>query len=103
MSIWVYPLQAKGYRVGLVLQQQAEQNNFRRAPAGWFAFLDASWLRFVPRLTQARVLLTKSVNDVEKTRYVDCRGKSYEVRGCTRRSLMRDYDPVNTGVRCPLG
>jgi hypothetical protein len=39
---------------------------------GWFAFLDAAWRHFVPRLNQAGILLMLSINDLEKTRYFDC-------------------------------
>jgi hypothetical protein len=53
-----------------------EENVFealREITAGWYAFLDCAWHHFVPRLTHAGVLLTMSVNDEEKTRWVNCR------------------------------
>jgi len=52
-----------------------EENVFRaleEITAGWFAFLDAAWRHFVPHLNQAGILLTLSINDLEKTRYFDC-------------------------------
>jgi hypothetical protein len=51
-----------------------EENAFeaiKEITAGWFTFLDEAWRHFVPRLTAAGVLLTISVNDVEKTRFYD--------------------------------
>lgn len=41
--------------------------------AGWYSFLDCACHHFVPRLTKAGVILTMSVNDLEETRYVNCR------------------------------
>lgn len=52
-----------------------EENVFgalQEITAGWYAFLDAAWHLFVPRLTETGVLLTMSVNDLERTRYFDC-------------------------------
>ena len=52
-----------------------EENVFgalQEVTAGWCAFLDAAWHHFVSRLTDAGVLLTMSVNDLEKTRYFGC-------------------------------
>jgi hypothetical protein len=43
----------------------------REITTGWFTFLDEAWRHFVPRLTGAGVLLTMSVNDVEKTCFFD--------------------------------
>ncbi len=60
------------YRSGGVV----EENVFgalQEITTGWYAFLDCAWHHFVPRLTQAGVLLTMSVNDEEKTRWVNCR------------------------------
>jgi hypothetical protein len=55
-----------------------EENVFaalRKITIGWFAFLDASWLHFVPRLAEAGILATTYVNDLQKTRWEDCRGR----------------------------
>jgi hypothetical protein len=52
-----------------------EENVFgalQEITAGWYAFLDAALYHFAPRLAGAGVLSTMSVNDMEKTRYLDC-------------------------------
>ena len=53
-----------------------EENVFaalRKITTGWFAFLDASWRHFVPRLAEAGILATKFVNNLETTRWEDYR------------------------------
>jgi hypothetical protein len=51
-----------------------EENVFeaiKEITAGWFTFLDEAWRHFVPRLTEAGVLVIMSVNEPEKTRFCD--------------------------------